>query len=866
MITSILAFAYPGECARLMVAHPGIETWAPVAAIATLLLVWAAVWLMFRSKFAATASALILFFMPAFRLGLLHPLKRNIILFAAMAGIAAVLGIYRLLRGFKQDDENDQHALARLIAYMGLSVFAVASLSFLKVLPVYVSALAAIIAGISLSHWWHTQSRSVISKVSFWLLAFVMAFTCVFQLCTADWSEGAFADRMAAEIINDMGDREWIITDGSLDDHLKLVSREKGKTLNIISLARDEDAEYRKQIAALVREKRLAGDACEELAFALDLGVLQFVQDWFQADPEVAKKCVIFGAPDIWYSAGIQPVPEMFFFGGDPARTADWNRWKEFSKLLDAPQGWGSYRLSREEDPAKHLRLNMRRHLGLVANDLGVWLQDHGQDDKAFEMYRLVADEIDRDNISAMFNIMAMAGAKYAPAVASSKDIEARMKKIVEDKNRRYILGALSRFYGYVRDPQLFVRLGFLWARSGMPGTAMAQIRRAIDLVPNDRRRTLINMLASLYADNNEQEKSRRAYEAVLKTNADDHEALIGLMRLSLMEGDQKKALEYLERAAAAGGDDPRVDIEKAMVAMMKNDLDKASVLLKRCVDTNAEDLRALSLLSSVMMQQCDLERDAAKKKAIEKELENVVLPALEAGAKDAGNYYVNTVRAFLLLRKGADHRREARDAFAAAAKSRPDIAATQDIVLGLDISLNDPENAELHARDVLKLNRRAPLANYVMGSIALGKDDLKTAEVYLKRAAEAEKPVDLALNDLAETYRRLGRPANGLQYAEKAVVMSPKLYVARATLASVLMDLKQEPARALSLMNECIELSKVDGRVEDFRMYVGLARAQLLNGDEKGAKSSLRKMKSQAGSLTGYEKKEYEELLKSVK
>lgn len=866
MFPTLFAFAYPGECARIMVTHPGIESYAPVVAVASLAMLWLLIWLVFRSKLASTVAVAIFFCMPAFRLGLLHPLKQNIILGAALLVITVAVGAFRFFRGFRPDDEHDYHAVARLITYLGLSLFAVASFSFLHALPVYISALAAAVSGVTLSHWWHKRGSSLTARISFWLLGFVFAFTCVFELCVADWRDGAFADRIAEEIIADMGDRNWIITDGSVDDHLKIVAREKGIKLHIVSLAKDDDASYRKRLAEVVRECKLAGDACEELAFSLDLGVLQFVEDWFKTDPDIAKKCVVFGAPDLWYSAGLTPVPEVLFFGGDPSRKVDWSRWKEFDGLLSAPRNWGSYRLWKVSDPVVQMRLNLRRHIGLVANDRGVWLQDEGKDVEAFEMYRLVIDEIDHDNVSAMFNILAMASAKYAPAVSRAKDVEEVMKKILADKNRRYMLGALSRFYGYVRNPQMFVRLGFLWARSGMPGTAMAQIRRAIDLVPSDRRTTLINMLAALYASDNDTERSRKAYQEVLSKEGENHEALIGMMRLSLLEGDQQKALDYLERATAAGGDDPRIEVEKAMVAMMKNDLEGATRMLHRCVDQNPDDLRAISLLASVTMQRCDIEKDSARRRDLEKELEDVLLPALVARAKDSSDYYVNMIKAFLLLRKGEESRRAARDAFAVAVKARPDIAVTQDIVLGLDISLNDPVNAELHARDVLRVNRKAPLANYVMGSIALGKEDLKTAEVYLKRAVECAKPVDLALNDLAETYRRLGRPEDGIGYAERAVETSPRLYVARATLSAALMDLNRDLPRALTLMKEALELSKVEGRVEDFRMYVGLARAQLLNGDLKSAKVSLRKMKSQAAKLEGYEKREYEELLQRVK
>ena len=50
-----------------------------------------------------------------------------------------------------------------------------------------------------------------------------------------------------------------------------------------------------------------------------------------------------------------------------------------------------------------------------------------------------------------------------------------------------------------------------------------------------------------------------------------------------------------------------------------------------------------------------------------EKEIEEKILPKMEKLAKDPFDYYLQTTRAFVLMRKGEDKRREARDAFAAA-------------------------------------------------------------------------------------------------------------------------------------------------------------------------------------------------------
>lgn len=752
------------------------------------------------------------------------------------------------------------------------------------ILPVLSSAFVAAVAGYLAAYWWLqvcvkpavNESKAVVADgrgrliacVSGGLLAIVYLFSIFFNLFTFDSSRGDFADIVAEKLIADLGDRTWLVTDGTLDDHLKLVSAAQGKELNVIALDRDLDRSYRDELTKLVKEKKLAGARNSELVLSLSLGVLPFVQDWFSFDPVAAKSVAIYGAPDLWYSAGLKPVPEFLFFGSDDSRTVDLGAWKKFNSILAAPKGWGSFGNWKVKDPVEHMRLELRRHIGLIANNRGVWLQDHGKDDEAFDLYDRVLSEIDTDNISSLFNLVEMSRAKYPRAVAKKADFERRLKALVDDPSRRYRLWGLSKYYGYIRNPDVFVRLGFTWARSGRPGEALSQVRRAIDFVPTDRRSSLMNMIAALYANEDNREKSREVYEQVLAQNADDHDALVGMMRLSLLDGDSAKALTYLERAANVGGDDPRVRVELAMVALMKNDFAKSRKILNAVIDENPSDVRAWSLFAAVTMQMCDATKDEKAKAALERELETSILPAMEKQARGPFDYYVQATRAFLLLRKGneVEHRRAARDAFVLAAAARPDISTTQDIVLGLDISLDDIEAAEAHAKEMLRLNRKAPLANYAMGSLALRKNNLEEAEPYLRRAADARKPVVLAMNDLAEVYRRTKRFGEAERYARLAVKTAPELYVAWETLGSVLMDGGGDLAEAQTCIEKACELSKVNGRAEDIRMLISLARVQVARGDRKTGKMTLRRVQSRLGELSDFERKEYEELLKNVR
>lgn len=752
------------------------------------------------------------------------------------------------------------------------------------ILPVVPCALSAATAAYLVSYWGLllvakvrrnesvdqepvAQKGRPLARIVLPILLVIFALTVMINLFSFDGSRGAFADRTAAKVIQDLGDRNWFVTDGLLDDHLRLAAAKAGKELKLICLQRDLDERYLQELGKTVEEQGLGGDKNRDLILSLSLGVLPFVQDWFAMDKEIAAKVAIFGAPDLWYSAGLKAIPEFLFFGADESRQPDWTAWTEFDKILKAPKGWGSYRLWKEQDPVEMMRLRLRRHLGLVANNRGIFLQDHGDDAGAYELYNLVLTEIDADNICALFNEFELARTGYSKAAAKKKELERALKAIVDDKNRRYILWKLANCYGYIRSPEIFIRLGFAWARSGRPGDALSQIRRAIDIIPTDRRSSLLNMMAALYASNSEGRRSRETYEDVLAQDEDNHEALLGLMRLELMDGNSEKALEYLARATKSAGDDPRARLELAMLHLMRNELTEARKILAKATDVDHDNLQVWSMLAAVVIQQCDAAKDEAAKRKFTQELETWILPEMEKRAKDPTDYHLQTTKAFVLMRQGAEKRREARDAFVVAAKARPDVQATQDLVLGLDISLNDVADAERHARDVLRRNRNAPLANYVMGSLALQHGRLDEAEMYLKKSANAPRPVALAQNDLAEVYRRTKRFSEAESYARAAVRENPNLYVAWETLGATLMDAKGDLDEAEACVKKACELSKgEDGTEQDVRMLISLARVQFAKGDKLHSKATLRKVQNRVKELSDYERSEFEELQKSVR
>ena len=656
-----------------------------------------------------------------------------------------------------------------------------------------------------------------------------------------DGENGAFADACANELLDRMGTRTWLITDGLLDPHLRVAAAARGQELNIICIKALKEADYKaycRQIADLIEEKGVsAGEKKSgDLAFTLrELGMVEFLKMWFSSDPDITKEVAVFRLPDFWFWAKCRPVPECLFFGGvADVKSVDGVKakedfeafWKKMEPVLVADRRQGSRAIRELSDQTDRCRLELRRHLGFIANNLGVLLQDLGDDAGAFEMYELVLGTIDCDNICALFNEYEMARAGKKEVQARKREIEQQLKGIVDDASRRYQLRPLSSYYGYIRSTEFFVRSGLHWARSGETGYALEQIRYAIDLTSSDAPpKELLNMMASYYAQGRQVVKSREKYQEVLAKDANNHEALIGLWRLSLQEGAVDEAKSYLERAVKAPVQEETARFDVALLHMMNNKLEDARLTLQKITDLQPHSIQAWALLAGVVLQQADKAQDAKQKQKILAEVDNAILPKMEALSDSPRDFFVQMTRALTLMRKGTDAEtmKQTRTALELAWMSRP-VVSVGGMVLDLDYRLLDRESAERHALQILRMDAKHAFANWVMGSIRMEEGKSADAEKFLRAAVGAARPLPSAQNDLAELLRRKGDLAEAEKFARAATRSDPKLYVSWETLCATLLDQGKDLDEAERCIQKAIELS--EGK--DLRMQLTLARVQL--------------------------------------
>ncbi len=771
---------------------------------------------------------------------------------------------------------NNERSWSQYILHLTLSVLVVLGITNVPVspwgimrptgrLPLCSYAMLAMTAGYLFAYWYlllkvkrprRGHELAVLTKqTGDWLglilaypLAAIVVLAAIINAFECGGSRGAFADRCAREILDRMGGRTWFVTDGTLDAHLVIMAKMRGQELNLLCLQHDMSAFYLKSMSKLIEKKQLFDEAnMQRMKSTLDLGILPFIQDWFAMDREIEKKVAVFGVPDFWYTAGITPVSEFLFFSGSrntdeykdkPLFQEHMEFWKEMDGVLAVSKRGG-------DDPTLRHRSHMRRHMGFVANNLGVLLEDLGKDEEAYTVYTYIRNVIDPENISALFNRFEMARRNVAAASASKEAIERELKDFIGNLKRKYPLWSLSRYYGYVRSPEMFAQLGWGWALSGQTGAALAGVSRAINLLPTEQKAGAMQAMAAIYALADDRTKTEAVYQDIIKNDPDNRAALLGLVRLAVQEGAIDTAKQWLEKAAKSEDSSGAMGIEWSVIHLMNNDLPRARLALQEITDLQPRNMQAWAMLAMVQLQQEELE-----------EIEKMLLPKMESIAGTVDNYFVQITRAQLNMRKGKNFQRPAREAFIRASMLRPDIPGVKDMVLQLDIAMNDREAAELHARQILRANRKHSLANYVMGSLRLQEGSYGEAEDFLRRSVETS-PSAAALNDLAEVLRRIRRFDDAERQARAAIEANAELYVAWETLASILLESGGNLDEAEKAIRKSIELY-----ADDLRTQITLGRILLKKGEIEQARVIARTVRNRQNELSQFDQGELTKLL----
>jgi tetratricopeptide (TPR) repeat protein len=676
------------------------------------------------------------------------------------------------------------------------------------------------------------------------VLLFVLPFRSFREV---DTRRGRFADETAQAILDQMKGRTWLISNGYLDNHLLVQAATRKQPLTLVTLRPQPLPHDSERLKGLInRSPDFEGQNRQRLLNALSLGSVRFVQEWFMADPDVARRVMVFAMPDLWTSCGYVAVPEGLAFGGVRA-----DQKLDLTKIDEENRAFTGRMLpllqaTRASGYVAALRETLRMKAGLVANELGVLLEDQGNMEAAYQAY-LRASEIDPKNISAAVNGYALASdQKMKPEVLSR--LSKKIKTLTE--GRKYqspeITGILQN-YGTIRQPAFYQQQAKAWSVLGVSTVATDKSKRALALSEQTGVNALIEN-ASFYVQSGDVEKAEACYRSALEKDPANKPALMGLCLLMVSQSKVPETERWLQKALDAGVEKDALLYPSVMLPVLQKDAVRALALLEEATQKFPTDLRYWTLKADILLEQGDL-----------LQVEKAVLPQMQKALKNPDHFLIHAVRGFLLKKKGRPHYREARNCLLRALSINAAMPDLWSILFELDMAMGKAEVTEKDTRSLLNIDPEHALANYLMGGVLLSRGKLQESEDFLRRSL-TKKPTSAASNDLAENLRRQGKLAEAEAFARQALSIEPGLLPALDTLACVLCD-------AGKYVEAAKQAAKTVAAQPKHPVYqLTLLRIQIKQGDYVGVQERLTVLSGLQTAIPAEIQKEIEALKKNQK
>lgn len=347
----------------------------------------------------------------------------------------------------------------------------------------------------------------------------------------------------ATEVVERLDGRTFIVTEGVLDDSLRLAARKAGLPLHCINVAHQKDPARARYYASLFDDPDLQERARR--------GVQPLLRAWLARDPDIAGKVAFLTAPDMAELSGLTAIPDGALYAVVGAQDEPVSP----EELVDRHRAfWARWPASLDPGPDRETagwfaRLFIMRWMSRVANDLGVYLDDAGAGAHSGAAFRQ-ALAFWPDNISATLNLLERA--RYDGDVDGEEALRAVLKEQGERTRGQIPPRLLYRLCGRVRDAAALLDEAAMLGRAGQDERAGERIRRAtemmtesVDVPPN----AWMN-LAMLARSREDDELFRKAKESLVA--AEDY--LPGLILLghdAMTRGELKEARGYLDRALA---------------------------------------------------------------------------------------------------------------------------------------------------------------------------------------------------------------------------------------------------------------------------------------------------------------------------
>lgn len=416
----------------------------------------------------------------------------------------------------------------------------------------------------------------------------------VFAMACYTTSSGALKlGKTAAAFVDDvlarLGERIWLVSEGPLYDLFYL---KKNSNIRLVSIAKDRDPEYGRMLADWALPEFGTND---DLLFAAELGPCAFLDEWSKCDNGFVEKVLLpteyFETQDIWLQV--------------------WNRHKDGLFVKNEP----------------HQRY-IRRLFGRIGVNIGCGLLRKGKKQEAWNLLCLVANEVDRDNLSALINLSLIMNRGYVVVPAVRESILHRLRKAQEKydigKTRRLIASSGNVF----KDVDLQKQYEEL-IRCANPGPQAVRLVNAINQACNNKESALhardelrkaiddgaveigkvSNLLVSLDMAIGDKNGAESDALDVLRYNRQDGTANAIMGALRGEKGDYVSAERFLRRAIRCGDVPPAAYNDLAETLIRVGKAAEAVHFAEMAVERQTNNWCFWETLSSAQLENNQLEK-----------------------------------------------------------------------------------------------------------------------------------------------------------------------------------------------------------------------------------------------------------------
>ncbi|MDE0838315.1 MAG: tetratricopeptide repeat protein [Kiritimatiellae bacterium] len=559
---------------------------------------------------------------------------------------------------------------------------------------------------------------------------------------------------IAETLLEQIDGQTWLISDGSLDAQLLPLIKRDNMPLKVLSIAAQSYKPLRTHVFNQIKDATLRNRA--------EIGLEALLGEWFARPNEAVKDVAVMNSADVWSKAGLIPVPNVLFFSGAvelesvdflALKQRHMRVWDELLPVLEAEIEHGTF---------APLIEHTRRRLGLVANNLGVLLEDADMQADAYEVYRR-ARVLDPNNVSALLNAhgLVLSGGDYEDGDIVKQEMDDFLARF---QNRPVRIVDIIANYGVVRESKALASMGEVLSRSGKSSQGISQLERALALSTGDEQLSLEMRLAELYFIQDRHGDSEELLEKLLRENPKHQRALLGMLTLSMKRGEFDRAKKFLEHARRAGVDSSVLRVQEALLVAVEGDASQATDIIDEVLRDNKNVPKAWEMLVNIQIAGRD-------EKGLQKTLYRIERQSFAKG------FLFAYASGHLAMMRGNvdDMARHFEDALV----YQPNHIQILQFMIRLDMILSKPDVAEVRTQRLLQLNPNDRVANFFMSNFQIERGEYDLAKESLRRLLNAKRD-PLAMNSLAWVLQETGSLDEASKTITEAIAMtdtSPSLW-----------------------------------------------------------------------------------------